>query len=266
MDFNLEHIIYLNLYSKPDSFHQFEKIAEFFHFNFSSIQKALDLNYSYVYIDVRNSEIIGCRYENEIECFLENYEGDEALNEVLLFDHNGLNEIYTTNFNEVVFIDLSNLSDIDIELLSIRFYFKRLFWLKLKTEKVKKIWWNFNIRQIVALEFENTDEFSLTDYFSYFDAVLIEKLKSIQTYSILNDFNWLTQEIVKVKSYNEKIDFLRNREIPSLKILDELRAVAIKNDFFELAIPLQKIIKNVDSVKSSRYKTIVDSNFIFNKL
>ena len=105
MDFNLEHIIYLNLYSKPDSFHQFEKIAEFFHFNFSSIQKALDLNYSYVYIDVRNSEIIG-----------------------------------------------------------------------------------------------------------------------------------------------------------------ELRVVAIKNDFFELAIPLQKIIKNVDSVKSSRYKTIVDSNFIFNKL
>jgi hypothetical protein len=82
----------------------------------------------------------------------------------------------------------------------------------------------------------------------------------------LNDFNWLNQEIVKVKSYDEKIDFLRNREIPSLKILDELRVLAIKNDFFELAIPLQKIIKNVDSVKSSRYKTIVDSNFIFNKL
>ncbi len=82
----------------------------------------------------------------------------------------------------------------------------------------------------------------------------------------MNDFNWLNQEIVKVKSYDEKIDFLRNREIPSLKILDELRVLAIKNDFFELAIPLQKIIKNVDSVKSSRYKTIVDSNFIFNKL
>ena len=46
MDFNLENIIYLNLNSKPDSFDQYVKIAECFHFDFSCIQKALDLNYS----------------------------------------------------------------------------------------------------------------------------------------------------------------------------------------------------------------------------
>ena len=265
MDFNLEKIIYLNLNSKPDSIDQYVKIAERFHFDFSCIKKALDLNYSYVYIDLRNNEIIGYRKENEIEFFLENYEGDAALNEVLLVDHTSLNEIYTTNFDEIVCIDLTNLSEFQNELLSCRFYFTRLFWLKLKAEKVIKVWWNFNIRQIVAVELKRKDGFLVTDYFSYFDTVLIEKLKSIQCYSILNDFNWLSKEIVKVKGYDEKIDFLRKRDIPSVVILDELLSLAIKNDFFELAIPIQQIMKDLDSVKTSRYKSTKDSNTYFKK-
>ena len=124
----------------------------------------------------------------------------------------------------------------------------------MKAEKVIKVWWNFNIRQIVAVELKRKDGFLVTDYFSYFDTVLIEKLKSIQCYSILNDFNWLSKEIIKVKGYDEKIDFLRKRDIPSVAILDELLFLAIKNDFFELAIRIQQIMKDLDSVKTSRYK------------
>ena len=135
----------------------------------------------------------------------------------------------------------------------------------MKAEKVIKVWWNFNIRQIVAVELKRKDGFLVTDYFNYFDTVLIEKLKSIQCYSILNDFNWLSKEIVKVKGYDEKIDFLRKRDIPSVVILDELLSLAIKNDFFELAIPIQQIMKDLDSVKTSRYKSTKDSNTYFKK-
>ena len=245
----------MNLNSRPDSIDQHRKIAEYFHIDLLVIQKALDFNYSDVYLDIRNSKIICFRKENEIEYCLKNYEGDAALNEVLLFDHTGLNEIYTTNFDEVVCIDLTNLSEFEIELLSCRFYFTRLFWLKLKAEKVIKVWWNFNIRQIVAIESKKKNGFLVTDYFSYFDAKLIEKLKSIECYSILNDFNRLTQEIVKVKDYNEKNDFLRKRDISSFKILDELLSLVIKNDFFELAIPIKQIMKDLDSVKTSGYES-----------
>ena len=135
----------------------------------------------------------------------------------------------------------------------------------MKAEKVLKVWWNFNIRQIVAVEFKKKEGFSVTDYFSYFDTVLIEKLKSIQCYFILNDFNWLSKEIVKVKDYHEKNDFLRKRNIPTIKILDELLSLAFKNDFFELAIPIQHIMKDLDSVKTSRYKSTKDSNPYYKK-
>ena len=81
----------------------------------------------------------------------------------------------------------------------------------------------------------------------------------------MNDFNLLTQEIVKVKDYHEKNDFLRKRNIPTIKILDELLSLAFKNDFFELAIPIQQIMKDLDSVKTSRYKSTKDSNPYYKK-
>lgn len=250
MDFKLDKIIYLNLNSKAESKEQLEKIAFFFEINFSAIQIAIDLKYSFVYIDSRNSEIIAYRYENEIYCFLENYEGNSSLNEDLLFDNDILNEICTINYEEVICFHLDRLSQDEIELLGIRFYLKNTFWALLKRDRVKIIWWNYTNRKIVALVLEKDNEFMLTDYFIYFDNESIAKLNSIVPYSILTELNYIKGVIINFTNYQDKINFLKQKDIPSLKILEEITEFAVKIEFFELAIPLKQIIDNCNAAKS----------------